>query len=250
MFVQSIDPILLTLGPLQFRWYGLLYATGWLISYIIIGNEIKKRKIASEELYQKIFLYALIGGVAGARIGSIISDLPFYLKNPAEIIAIWHGGVAFHGGLVGLILVGWWQLKKHKIDFLKVADTIVGPIALSLGIGRIGNFINSEFIGTTTNLPWGVIFPDVLGARHPVQLYETVLMTAIFIGWFLLKDKKLHKGMLLAGFLISYGVGRFLLEYLKDPSGVTHIFGLTWGQFWNIPMIFAGIYIFYRARTK
>ena len=250
MIVHSIDPILLTLGPLQIRWYGLLYATGWLIAYFLVGREVKKRKIASEEIFQKIFLYALIGGVVGARLGSVISEWPYYVQNPAEIFAIWHGGVAFHGGLAGLLIVGWWQLKKHKRSFLKGADVVSGPVALSLGIGRIGNFINSEFYGTVTSLPWGVVFPGVAGPRHPVQLYETILMIGIFLALLYMKNKKIPDGMLFATFLISYGVGRFLLEYLKDPAQVTHILGLTWGQFWNIPMVIAGAYIIYKSRPK
>ena len=250
MILHSIDPILLTLGPLQIRWYGLLYATGWLIAYFLVGREVKKRKIASEEIFQKVFLYALIGGVVGARLGSIISELPYYIQNPVDIIAIWKGGVAFHGGLVGLLLVGLWQLKKLKISFLKVADIVSWPVALALGIGRIGNFINSEFYGTVTNLPWGVVFPDVAGPRHPVQLYETILMVGIFLALLYMKNKKLPDGSSFAAFLIAYGIGRFLLEYLKDSSQVTHIFGLTWGQFWNIPMVLVGLYIIYKSRAK
>ncbi|TAL57384.1 MAG: prolipoprotein diacylglyceryl transferase, partial [Nanoarchaeota archaeon] len=211
MFTQSINPILLNLGPLEIRWYGLLYATGWLVAYFLIGRELKKKNIGTEEQFQQVFLYALLAGVIGARIGSVISDLPYYIQNPLEIFAIWHGGVAFHGGLAGLLLVGWWQLKKIKVDFLKVTDVCAGPIALALGIGRIGNFINSEFYGTVTNLPWGVVFPRVDGARHPVQLYESIMMVMIFLGLLYLGTKKLKKGTLFAGFLISYGVGRFLL---------------------------------------
>ncbi len=250
MFVHNISPIIFSLGPLEVRWYGLLYAIGWLLGYVLIGQLVKKRRLMTIEHFQNYFIYGLIATVIGARIGSILSELPYYMQNPGEIIAIWHGGVSFHGGLVGVLLFSWWYFRRHKVSFLAMADVVAPVAALTLGIGRLGNFINSEFYGTPTNLPWGVVFPGIAGARHPTQIYESLFMLALaaFLWWRVGKSTK--KGETFAAFIIIYAVGRFIIEMLKDPVGVTHIGPLTWGQFWNVPMILAGLFLLYRIRAS
>jgi len=252
MFVHNIDPVMFSLGPLSVRWYGVFYALGWLITYWFVSWVATKKKLMTNEQLQNYFIYMLVGTVAGARIGSIISDWRYYMVHPFEIFAIWQGGVAFHGGLVAALLVSYWYFKKHKIDMMKMADIIVIPVTFVLGIGRIGNFINGEFYGKITTVPWAVKFPGIDGFRHPVPLYETVQMfimaPILYYAW----KKKHPAGTVFALFLVFYGLGRLYLESLKDSTAVTHIFGFTWGQFFCIPMIIVGGYLlqeFLRKKT-
>jgi len=143
--------------------------------------------------------------------------------------------LAFHGSLVAVIIFGYWYCKTRKKDFYAIADVLVIPVALGLAIGRIGNFINVEFYGTITNLPWCVQFKGVEGCRHPVQLYESLKNFLIFGFLWYLKDKKMPKGFIFWSFIFLYGILRFFLEYLKVVP--QYFLGLTWGQIWCIPMI-------------
>ena len=249
MFIQTISPVLLDFGILKIRWYGLFYAIALLIGYYLGSHILIKKKVMSADQAQETFLYATIGVLVGARIGSIISDLPYYLAQPIKVFAIWEGGLAFHGGLVGGVVAGYIFCKRHKINFFEVIGISTMVALPGLALGRVGNFINAEFYGTVTSLPWGVVFPGVDGPRHPVQLYESIGYLAIFVIMWKFKDKVSSK-QLFGMFLSGYALLRFPLEYLKDPTGITHIGILTWGQFWNIPMFVLGIWLMFFVRKK
>lgn len=248
MFILNINPVLFHLGPFEIRYYGIIYAFALVIGYFIASHFLIKKKILNEKEFDELFLYIVIAIVVGSRIGSVLSDLSYYAANPLEIFAVWHGGLAFHGSLVAVILVGYWYCRKNKKDFFAIADIIVMPIALGLAFGRIGNFLNGEFYGKITNLPWGVKFPNVEGYRHPVQLYESLKNFFIFgVLWFM-KDKNLPKGFMFWSFIFLYGVIRFFLEFYKDLQ--EFFLGLTWGQFWCIPMILIGGFMLIRLYRK
>ncbi len=249
MFYHNIDPVFLNLGFIQIRWYGLIYVIGIFLSYFLFRYLAKKKKLKlSEKDFEDALMYGVIGLVIGARLGSVISNLPFYLANPLEIFAVWNGGMAFHGGLLGVIVAGLIFSRERKISFYQIADMIVIPVTLALALGRIANFINGEFYGTITSLPWGVKFPDAEGFRHPVQIYESVKNLFIFSVLWLVKNKDMPSGTLFWIFIAMYGGLRFTIEFYKDLPAL--LFGLTWGQLWCLPMFVIGAFMLHQLGRK
>jgi phosphatidylglycerol:prolipoprotein diacylglycerol transferase len=247
----NINPVLIKLGPFQVGWYGLMYVFGFIASYLLVRFQMKKKAfgISSQEL-ENLFVYLMLGLIIGGRLGYVLFyDLPIYLNNPLEIFAIWHGGMSFHGGLLGVLIVGIFFCWRHKRSFWKIADLFIVTAPIGLGLGRIGNFINGELYGRVTSVPWGMIFPK--GGpltRHPSQLYESALEGGVlFIILWLLKDKKLPRGGLLAVFLFAYGIFRFFVEFLREPDQqLGFILGpLTIGQLLSSLMIISGIILFF-----
>ena len=178
MHFPAIDPVFLRLGPLQFRWYGLMYVIGFLASYFLIRNEARRRKLGMDNEAVADFIFCLaLGVVLGGRLGYVLFyDFSSYLSHPLRIFAIWQGGMSFHGGLLGVAVAGLWYARRFQLPYLQLADLVALAAPVGLGLGRIGNFINGELYGRPTTVPWGMIFPD--GGplpRHPSQLYEALL---------------------------------------------------------------------------
>jgi len=217
-----IDPILIEYGPLRVSWYGLMYVFGFLIAYFLVLYQIRRKDFGlSKPEIENLFFYLIIGLAVGARLGYVVFyNLGMYFQDPLEIFAIWHGGMSFHGGLIGLVVVGILFARKNNKSFWKLADlhTVTAPIGLALG--RIGNFINGELYGRVTQVPWGMVFPA--GGplpRHPSQLYESVLEGfLLFAILWRLKDKKIPEGGILPLFLIFYGIFRFFIEFFREPD--------------------------------
>ncbi len=242
MFYHNISPVLVDLGFLEVRWYGVIYAASFLIGYFIIKYLIRKKGLnLKDDDISELLLYMVAGVVVGSRLGSVLSNLSFYLQNPLEVFAVWHGGMAFHGGLIGAVIAGYLFSRRKRVDFFEIADLVVIPVALGLALGRVGNFINGEFYGKVTALPWGVKFQNIEGFRHPVQIYESGKNFLIFGMLWFLKDKNLKKGTLFWLFILSYGTLRFIIEFWKDLP--PFLFGLTWGQVWGVPMVIVGAYM-------
>ena len=254
MFYHNINPTLLQLGPLQIRYYGIIFVLGFVIAYYMIHYLAKKRNLElSKNDTADLIFYLIIGTIIGARLFYILFyNLPFYLSNPLSIFAVWHGGLSFHGGLVGSIIAVYYFCKKKHINFLELADIAVIPLALALMLGRIGNFLNAELVGTITNVPWAVKFPGYEGFRHPSQLYESLKNLVIFITLWNLKDKHLKKGTLFFTFIIMYSVLRFSVGFFRapDPQLGHIIFNLTMGQLLNIVMFIIGIFFIFRINKK
>ena len=249
MITNSISPVLLSAGPLQLHWYGLLYVAGIVAVYLLAGRIARQRGLEyGKEWLSELGFSIVLGVIVGARLLYVLSAFSYYAAHPLQVIAIWNGGLAFHGGLIGGVLAGYWHGKRKKMDFLGVADVLVIAVPLALAIGRVGNFINSEFYGPATALPWGVVFPAIDGvARHPTMLYEAAGMLLVCGALWLLKGRGLHKGALLGSFFVLYSLIRFPLEYLK--ANVTMIGPLTWGQWWSIPMLAAGLWLLVGNRS-
>lgn len=171
-----------------------------------------------------LIFYLVVGLVTGARLGYIFfyqyMNLPDYIHHPLEIIAVWDGGMSFHGGLIGIVIAGWWFSKRTKLPFWALADRVVIAAPIGLGLGRVGNFINGELYGRITNVPWGIVFPD--GGplpRHPSQLYEAFLEGLIlFLILLWLSKRRMPDGFLLGTFLLGYGLFRFLIEFFREPD--------------------------------
>jgi len=253
----NINPILIDLGPIRVSWYGLMYVFGFLFSYLLVRRQMRRKDFGiSKSEVDDLYFYSILGLIAGARLGYVLFyNLKMYLENPLEIPAFWHGGMSFHGGLIGVLTAGIFFCWKNKKSFWKTADLIIVTIPIGLGLGRIGNFINGELYGRVTQVPWGMIFPQ--GGplpRHPSQLYESALEGGVLflVLWFL-KDKKLPAGGLLAIFLFFYGLFRFFVEFLREPDPqLGFILGpFTMGQILSAFMTVGGtVLFFYFKKTR
>lgn len=258
MFYHAIDPVLFSLGPFEIRYYGVIYALGFIITYFMLRSFIRQKKLRMrEEHLESLIIYLVVGVVLGARLFEILFyNFPYYLQNPLQVFAIWKGGLSFHGGLVGGLLAVMLFGKKYKYSVLHLGDYIVIPASLALALGRIGNFLNGELWGRVTSLPWSVQFPNVEGFRHPSQLYEALKNIIIFLilRWqanlfFLVKwqaKKERKDGYLLGLFLILYGVLRFLVEFVREPE--IYVGPLTMGQLLTIPLVIIGIFLVNRSK--
>jgi len=241
-----IDPVLIRIGPLAVRWYGIMYLCGFLCGYWVIKSELRRRNGPVPVSEAGDFLFYLIAGLLiGARLGYVLFyNLPSYVEAPWEVLAIWHGGMSFHGGLLGMIISGGWYARRKNASFIELAD--IGALSAPIGLmlGRIGNFINGELYGRATSLPWGMIFPNGGSvSRHPSQLYEAILEGPVLFGilWCLRKRTSTN-GVLLGVFLVGYGACRFCVEFVREPDpqlGFVFL-SLTMGQILCACMIVAG----------
>lgn len=263
MFINNINPVLLQIGGFQIRYYGLFIVIGLIIQYLVMSYLVKRRHIAmTKDELQDLMIYGVAGVFIGSRIFYILFyNLSFYIANPLEILAFWHGGLSFHGGIFGLITGGYLYCWLKKKDFLELADVVAIPAAIGLALGRVANFLNSELIGRVTTLPWGVNFngeTDSLGNliyRHPSQLYESAKNILIFSTLWMLKDRKMKKGVLVSMFIIMYSSLRFMVEFVRSPdpqmTWVYQATGLTMGQYLNLVMLAGGIgLLIYAWRRK
>src|SRR3989344_886746 len=189
MFFHNINPVLIELDPFQVRYYGLFYALGFVIAYFLISYLAKRKELSiTKDDVSDLLVYNVIGVVVGARLVYVIFyNLSFYIQNPFEIIAVWHGGLSFHGGLIGAIVATFLFCRRKKIEFYDIVDIAVIPVALALALGRIGNFINAELYGRITDVSWCIDysknkFAEGLpsGCRHPSQIYESIKNLTIF----------------------------------------------------------------------
>jgi phosphatidylglycerol---prolipoprotein diacylglyceryl transferase len=234
-----------TIGPIRVRWYGVMYVLGFVASYFLIQKQKRAKEIGLVGIVaQDLIFYLAIGLIAGGRLGYILfyeyNDFGPYIRNPLEIIATWHGGMSFHGGLIGCILATWIFSRRRKIPFAAILDCAIVTAPIGLGFGRLGNFINGELLGLPSNVPWAMIFPDGGPVpRHPTQLYEALAegLLLFLILWFLRK-RPFEDGMMVVFFFLFYGVFRFIIEFFKepDPPGFLHDY-LTMGQILCLLMI-------------
>lgn len=249
----GIDPVIFSLGPLEPRWYGLMFA-GAFVSGYMFGVRMWKDYGRKVEEMEHILTWVLVGTVIGARLGHVIFyDPSYYLRNLDQVLAIWNGGLASHGAAVGIIIAMYYLSKKARgMTFMWLADRVVIPTAVGGAFIRMGNFFNSEIVGQETDAPWGIIFTNLPGPagmvpRHPTMLYEVILCLIVFaVLWTIYKKYKAHppEGSLFGTFLILLFTGRFFLEYTKIPQAN---FASDWmfnmGQLLSIPLVLIGLYI-------
>ena len=256
IFIQpSIDPILISLGFLDIRWYSLSYIFTFIFGSILI-KKLNKKSLnnLSDIQIDKFFVWAVLGVIIGGRVGYVLFyQLQLFFLDPLYIFQIWKGGMSFHGGLIGMIFAIYIFAKQNNLSFFYLSDlvSIVAPIGLFLG--RISNFINTELYGRITDFPFAIIYPLIdKNPRHPSQLYEAffegVVLFIILYLIFIKNSKKYSAGIISAYFLILYSIFRFLIEFLREPD--LHL-GLylnyfSMGQILCIPIFFAGILILFR----
>ncbi len=253
MFIHSIDPVLLSIGPFEIRYYGLLFVLSFVMAYFILNHLAKKKELSlKKDDIADLLLYVIAGIILGARIFYVFAyNLPYYLDNPFEIIAVWRGGLSFHGALIGAVIAVFCFCRRKKVDFYEIADISVIPAALGLALGRLGNFINGELYGRITEVPWAVKFPDAHGFRHPSQIYESFKNLLIFFALWTIRDKKLPKGFLFWLFVVMYSALRFVVEFFRQPDEqIGFIAGLTMGQMLSIIMFAIGIFFIYKVTRK
>ncbi|MFH1641975.1 MAG: prolipoprotein diacylglyceryl transferase [Nanoarchaeota archaeon] len=232
MFIHKINPVLFKIGYFEIRYYGIIFALGFVLGYFIINHLVSKKEInLTKEDVSDLLFYVIISAVIGARTLFVLYNIKYFIENPLEIIAVWHGGLIFLGGFIGAVTSGIIFCKKKKIAFYQIADIVVIPLALGLALGRIANFLNGEIVGRVSSVPWAVKFPGYEGFRHPSQLYESLKNFFIFGCLWFLKNKKLKDGILFWSFLVLYSFLRFFIAFFKEVDQYGTFLGLTPHQF-------------------
>ncbi len=229
-----MHPILLKYGFIEIRFYGLMYVVAILVGTYLIKQEVARKAISltADEVVSFI-TWVVIAGVVGARVYYVVFNLKYYLANPVEMPAIWHGGLAIHGGLLGGAVAAWIYLRKHGIAFWRMADAVAPAVILGQTFGRFGNFMNGDAHGRPTAMPWGIVFPpgSIAGSEfpgipiHPTMLYEMFINFGIFLFLWLVLRKKGHKGgrtpgdgYIFAVYIALYSAGRFVVEGFRADS--------------------------------
>ncbi|MFC2084776.1 prolipoprotein diacylglyceryl transferase [Bacteroidota bacterium] len=256
MIEWSVDPEIISLGPLSIRWYGLLFAASFLIGYKIMFNIFKKEGKTEKDLNDLVW-YMILGTVVGARLGHCLFYNPeYYLSNPIEILKVYKGGLASHGAAIGIVISLYLYTKKRKnIRYIWMMDRIVIPVALGGAFIRTGNLFNSEIIGKQTDVPWSFIFVSVDDIpRHPAQTYEALAYFSVFILLLIIYNKrytKLKDGFLFGLFLITVFGFRFFVEYIKEnQTYFEEGMMLNMGQILSIPLVLIGIILLLKRNSK
>lgn len=219
-----MHPNVIEFGPIVIRWYGLMYLAAFLVGGWLLGREIARKglRISDDDRWSFLTL-VLFAGILGGRLYYVAFNWGYYGANLAEIPAIWHGGLAIHGGLIGGTLAGWWWVRKHRISFWQLADAGAPSVILGQAFGRFGNFMNGEVHGYPTTLPWGIVFPASSPAGrefgqvplHPAMLYELVLNVIGFAILWSLRRRPTRDGFLIFLYLILYGVIRAFVSSFR-----------------------------------
>lgn len=255
----NASPEIVSIGPITLRWYGLLFASGFLVGLYIVKQMFEKDK-APEEWLDKAFIFIVLGAVLGARLGHVFFyDWEYYSQHLSEIPQIWKGGLASHGGAIGIILALWiYSRAVTKKSILWILDKVVVPTALAGAFIRTGNLMNSEILGKPTDVAWAFIFErvDPGTPRHPVQIYEAIAYIIIFIILYRVywkTDARRKPGFIFGLFLALLFSARFFLEYFKSSQGgfeVAFDEVLSTGQLLSIPFVLAGLYFIFRPMEK
>jgi phosphatidylglycerol:prolipoprotein diacylglycerol transferase len=246
MFVHNINPVLLNLGPLEIRYYGLVYVFGFVLGYYLLTRYRKKLNLTKEKV-DSLVLYIFIGMLAGARIFHFLfSDIQALLSNPLEIFFIWRGGMSFFGGFIGGTTALWLFIRRNNLDYYKIADALVIPVTIALILGRFANFINGEIVGTITSVAWCFRFPGYTGCRHPYQLYAS-FSHAILLGFLLIGRKVKQKGFLFWLFITGYGGIRLLTDFYRAEP---RFLGLTIWQYFSAAAFLIGLYMIHRRLKR
>ena len=244
----NFDPVIVDLGPISIHWYGLMYLLGFAGAYLLATLRKEKLGLNNDDV-SDMFFYGAISVIVGGRLGYCLLYKPaYYIGHPFEIITgIQDGGMSFHGGFIGVIIAVILFARKKRISLVALADFVAVLAPIGLFFGRIGNFINQELWGRTTDLPWGMVFtnsPERL-PRHPSMLYEAFLEgLVLFVVLFFISRKVQKPWVVTALFLLGYGLSRFLVEFVRIPDEhIGYLYGgwLTIGHLYTIPMLLVGI---------
>ena len=261
MYIHDLNPILISFGLFEIRWYSLAYIfgiiIGWWIAKRIIEFKIKNGAIRLEsKIFDDLISYIIISIVIGGRLGYVIFyNLSYYLNNPFDVLKVWQGGMSFHGALVGIIIGTYLFSNKEKVNSFFFLDIIASVAPIGIFLGRVANFINGELYGKPTNFFWSVIFPEIDKlSRHPSQLYEAALEGVIlfFILINQIYKKSINTGIVSALFMILYGIFRIISEQFREPDAqIGYLFNLfSMGSVLSLFMILAGLFILRKAKNN
>ncbi len=244
MWTHNLDPILWHLGPLEIRWYGLVYVLGFFLAILWLKYLQQKGLIplSKEEIWDFVF-YLMVGVLVGSRLFMIFWNPEIYLFQPLNLLKIWEGGMSFHGGFVGIIAAAWLYCRKKKLNFWKMADVMSIPAIFALALGRIANFINGELVGRVWDGNWCVVFPDYGSeCRHPNMIYSFFQRMAVF-GWlfFLTFWKEFKPGFLFWNFVFWEGLGRIIVDFFREDILYG---GFSLGQWFSLVMVVIAVVAF------
>ena len=250
----QFDPVAIQLGPLAVRWYGLMYLLGFGL-FAWLGRRRAAAAGLDARAIDDLLFYGVVGVILGGRLGYVLFYKPaYYLAHPLEIIAVWTGGMSFHGGFLRVLLAVGVYARRAARPWLALTDFIAPLVPLGLAAGRLGNFINGELPGRVTDVPWAMVFPQFdLLPRHPSQLYqfalEGLLLFALLWSY---SARPRPTGAVSAAFLIGYGAFRFIAEFGREPDSFLGLiaFGMSMGQWLSLPMIVAGLWLWQRAHRS
>jgi phosphatidylglycerol:prolipoprotein diacylglycerol transferase len=246
----NFDPIAFSIGPIAVRWYGLMYLLGFGLAFMLGRIRLAQSRPSrmSVAMLDDLIFFSVLGVVLGGRLGYVLFyKADYYLSHPLEILAVWQGGMSFHGGFLGVLLAVWYVARRHDLRWLQVTDFLAPLCPLALAAGRLGNFINGELYGRATDVPWGMVFQAQGGGpepRHPSQLYQFGLEgLLLFVILWLYSSRPRPVGAVSAVFLIGYGIFRFIAEYFREPDDFLGLLAmnLSMGQWLSLPMILIGI---------
>ena len=278
-FVVRFDPVAFKLGPLQVHWYGLMYLFGFLLVATLAEYRRRKGRLpVSRDALSDLLFYAMMGVIVGGRVWYMLfyyaGGIGWIWHDPLALFRVWDGGMSFHGGLLGVVLTGWWWSRRHRLHPFDTIDFVAPMVPLGLGLGRLGNFINGELWGKPGDVPWAMIFPGSrdedlqLAAgnptlterlqqfgglpRHPSQLYELALEGVVMFAVLWLVSLKPRPRYLVSGlFALLYGCFRFAVEFVRVPDpqlGYLAWGWLTMGQVQSIPLIVVGLVLLAMSR--
>lgn len=257
MFHHNLSPIAFSIGNFEMHWYGLMYLIGFGIGWALARWRARKpcsgwNSAEVDDLLTQVMLGVIIGG----RLGYVLFyDLNVYIAHPLEILKLWHGGMSFHGGLVGALAAFWIFARSHHKSFWQVSDFVAPLVPQAIMWGRLGNFINGELWGKLTNLPWGIVFPT--GGplpRHPSQLYEALLEgLALFLAIWFYSAKPRKPGAVSGFFAVGYATARMLVEFVRVPDAHIGYLAFGWftmGQFLCLPVLLIGLWLIIRPERN
>jgi len=257
-----IDPVAISIGPLQFRWYALAYVVGLFLAIAWAKHLLKTERFwkpgrpsMSVEQMDAFMLWAMAGVVLGGRLGYVLFYNPsYYLSHPLEALAAWHGGMSFHGGFLGVIIASWLFTRRHGLRLDRLLDLAAASVPIALFLGRVANFINGELWGRVTDVPWAFVFPGAGDLpRHPSQLYEALLEGLVLFAvlHLLVRRGALARPGLIAGaFTAGYGISRVIVEFFRQPDAhIGYLLGgwLTMGMVLSLPLLAVGGWLVYRG---
>ncbi|MDH5527761.1 MAG: prolipoprotein diacylglyceryl transferase [Nitrospirota bacterium] len=252
----TIDPVMIQLGPIAIRWYGMAYLAGFVGGYLLLHKQRKDGLLKmTEDQLGGLATAMILGVILGGRIGyTLFYDPVYYLTHPLQMIAIWKGGMSFHGGFLGTLIAGAIYCRTEKLPYLTTADRVCVVVPVGLFFGRLANFINAELWGRPTDVPWGMIFPGGGPVpRHPSQLYEALLEgVVLFVIMWSLRRKLVRPGALLGVFMVSYSLFRMAMEQFRQPDAhIGFLFAsVTMGQLLSSVMLVLGGWLVYSARRR
>ncbi|MEZ5511628.1 MAG: prolipoprotein diacylglyceryl transferase [Gammaproteobacteria bacterium] len=250
----EINPVAISIGPLDIRWYGIMYLVGFVAGFLLLNRRAKRPNSGwTTEQVSDLIFYGAMGVILGGRIGYILFyNFSAFLNDPLTLFKVWQGGMSFHGGLLGVMIAVWLFARHTKKSYWDILDYGAPIVPIGLGLGRIGNFIGGELYGRITDGPWGMVFPTGGElARHPSQLYQATLegLALFTILWFF--SRKPRPRYAVSGlFALFYGIFRFVVEFAREPDahlGFIAFDWLTMGQLLSVPLILVGVFLLYLA---